>query len=71
MGIYLKEGVLDIRMIAQYQPALMLLFWKWCKPILQESRKKRMHIGSSFYQNVDYLFNSLEKYFEGHPELAP
>jgi hypothetical protein len=71
IGIYLKEGVLDIRMIAQYQPALSLLFWKWYKPIIKEARKKRVHIGPSWFQNVDYLFNSLEKYFEENPELAP
>jgi hypothetical protein len=65
-GIYLREGVVDIDMFAQYQPYWNLRFWEWYKDIIYEGRK--IH-GPSYYRNIEYLMNALRKYFEEHPEL--
>ena len=68
LGIYLKEGVFDIGMLAQFHPYFWLYWWNMYKPILQVRTKR---IGPTYLQNMKYLFTSLEKYFEEHPEQAP
>lgn len=67
-GLFIKEGVLDIRFFEQFQPWSIPLVWNKYKSIIQESRKM---FGPTYYQNLEYLANSLEKYFEENPELAP
>jgi hypothetical protein len=67
-GIYIKEGVLDIGMMAQHMPYWALRFWRQSKDIIYEHRKR---LGPSYYRNLEYFMESLQKYFEEHPELAP
>jgi hypothetical protein len=65
-GIYLREGVVDGNMFAQYQPYWNLRFWEWYKDIIYEGRKRH---DPSYYQNMEYAMNTLNKYFGEHPEL--
>jgi hypothetical protein len=67
-GIYLRQGVASVEYFAEHQPYWHLRFWRQAKPIIY---KQREELGSSYYRNMEYLFDSLEKYFEKHPELAP
>lgn len=67
-GIYLREGVADIKFFALHNPYWNLRFWRQAKPIIYKLRES---LGSGYFQNMEYLFDSLEKYFDEHPELAP
>ncbi len=68
MGIYLKEGVLDIEMLAKFNPWWFIRFWGSYKGIVYGQRKR---FGPSYFNNMDYLMDSIQKYCEEHPELAP
>ncbi|TFH14159.1 hypothetical protein E4H04_10710 [Candidatus Bathyarchaeota archaeon] len=68
IGINIIEGVADIDFFARHSPWFTLKFWRQSKPMIYEQRKK---YGPSFYRNMEYAMDSLEKYFEEHPELAP
>ena len=66
MGIYLKEGVLDIGMLAKFNPWWVIRFWNRYKDIVYGMRKR---FGPSYFNNMDYYMESLQKYLEEHPEL--
>jgi hypothetical protein len=68
IGIYLRQGVADIEFFAMHQPHWNLRFWRQAKPIIYKLRER---LGPSHYRNMEYLFDSLEKYLEEHPEIAP
>jgi hypothetical protein len=67
-GIYFRKGVADIEYFVMLQPFWGLRFWRQAKPIIY---KQREGLGPSYFRNMEFLFDSLEKYFEEHPELAP
>jgi len=67
-GIYLRQGVADVEFFAMHQPHWNLRFWRQAKPIIYKLRER---LGPSHYRNMEYLFDSLEKYLEEHPELKP
>ena len=67
-GIYVKEGVVDIDVFAQYQPYWHLRFWNDFKEVVYATRKRT---GPSFFRNMEYLMKRLIEYYEEHPELAP
>ena len=67
-GIYLKEGILTIDMAAQFAPWHITSFWRQCKPVIYKIRERR---GPTYFNNLEYYVDSMEKYFEEHPELAP
>lgn len=66
-GIILREGITSIDMYAHFQLFWWLGFWRQSKPVIYEMRKDR---GPSYFRNMDYLMDSLEKYIEEHPALA-
>ena len=68
IGIFLREGVADIEFFAMHQPYWTLRFWRQAKPIIYELRER---LGSGYFRNMEYLFYSVEKYLEEHPELKP
>jgi len=68
-GIYLKNGLIDIEMVAQLHPYLFLWFWEMNRDEIYDFRNRRNV--KNFYQNTEYAYNALKKYFEEHPELAP
>ncbi len=67
LGIYLKAGVVDKDMHAQFQPSWSFGIWERYKDIIYEDRKTR---GPSWWRNVEYLMDSMQEYFKQHPELA-
>jgi len=67
-GIYLKESIMTIDMYAHYLPYWFLGFWRQNKPVIYKIRES---VGPSYFRNMEYYMDSLEKYFEEHPELAP
>jgi len=68
VGVNITEGVTSIDFFARHNPWYTLDFWRQSKPIIYELRKQ---YGPSFYRNMEYFMDSMEKYFEEHPELAP
>ena len=67
MGVYLKESVVDIGMVAKFNPWWFIGFWGRYKDIVYEMRKL---VGPTYFSNMDYFMDSLQKYLEEHPELA-
>ena len=66
LGVNLKEGVLEIGMLAKYNPWWFIRFWSQSKPIVIAQRKG---LGPSYLVYMEYLIESLQKYVEKHPEL--
>jgi hypothetical protein len=68
LGVYLKEGLFDIRLLALYDPqAGVKRNWEKYKDMIIYRRKK--YNNRRIYDNWEYLYNTLKKYLEEHPEL--
>jgi hypothetical protein len=67
MGIYLKEGVIDIELFALSNPWYFISFWNQYEHIFD---KRKETYGASYFQNMKYFFDEFEKYMKKHPELA-
>ena len=66
VGVLVKEGLLNIRMVAMLMCGLTSAYWEKHIPIIEEARK---HFGLRFFSETEYLYNELKKYVESHPEL--
>jgi len=67
-GIYLREGMIDFDMCARFHGFWHLRIWKQYKPIIYEMRKR---LGPRYYANMEYFMDTLQKYYEEHPEIVP
>jgi len=67
LGIYLKRGVVDVDMFAEFNPWWYSRFWGRYKPVINSMRER---LGTSYMQNMEYAMDSILKYIEEHPELA-
>ena len=65
-GIFLKNDIIDIKMLSQFQPYWVPRFWGWNKESIHESRKRN----PGDFSNLEYLADSLQKYHKEHQELA-
>jgi len=66
VGVLVREGLLNIRMVAMLMCGLTSAYYEKHIPIIEEARK---HFGLRFYSETEYLYNELKKYVESHPEL--
>jgi hypothetical protein len=66
-GLYLKRGVVDIDMFAEFNPWWYVRFWNRYKPAVYGARER---MGTSYMRNMEYVLDSIVKYVEEHPELA-
>jgi hypothetical protein len=55
-------------MFADYNSYWTQMYWEMNKESIYNTRKT---YGPSFYRNMEYAMNALEKYWKEHPELAP
>jgi hypothetical protein len=67
MGVMVKEGLLDIRVVALYSSGIIRKLWEQFIPIKDEVRRQlqwpRLCI------EVEYLYNELLKFHKEHPEV--
>jgi hypothetical protein len=67
IGILVKDGLLDIRLVAQNMSGALRWFWESHRDMVFEARKElkwpRLMI------EVEYLYNALNEYAAKHPEF--
>jgi hypothetical protein len=69
LGILVKEGLLDIRIIALFMTGPFREFWKKLMPV-----KDKFRVISKWpraFIETEYLYKELTKYLKQHPELEP
>ena len=68
VGVLVKEGYVDIRLIALLMTGMIQLWWeriyKFC---IEEGREKGY--AKRWMSEAEYLYDELMKYIEEHPEL--
>ena len=69
VGTYVREGVIPIRYLAEYNGWWHLRIWERYRDVIYEGRKT-LGIKNYYYQ-WEYLYNSLVEYLAEHPELSP
>ncbi|MBL7169174.1 hypothetical protein ISS40_10915 [Candidatus Bathyarchaeota archaeon] len=65
LGVLVKEGLLDIHLIAVMFPLTVINGWNALGPMITEMQKTSSSRGSNF----EYLYDELMRYLEEHPEL--
>ena len=69
IGALLREGLLNVRMVALVATHFAIYHWEKHKGVIYDWRKRRN--ARSYRSEWEYLYNELVKYLEEHPELAP
>ena len=67
LGVFVKEWLVDIRMIALTMTHMTRTLWEKIAPIIYEMRKRRNYPRA--LSEFEYLYDELMKYIEEHPEL--
>jgi hypothetical protein len=65
LGVYIREGIVDIDMFAKFQPYWVLHFWEGYKDVIYYFRER---YGPSAYRNTEYVMIALQEYLDKHPE---
>ncbi len=66
LGVLVKEGLLDIKMVALFFCGVTRFYWEKYAPIVEEGRRSQ---GSRWLSETEYLYVELMKYLEKHPEI--
>ena len=67
LGVFVKEGLVDIRMVALTMTYMTTRYWEKLAPIVYEGRKRWNY--PRWLSEFEYLYDVLMKYIEEHPEL--
>jgi hypothetical protein len=67
LGVFVKEGLIDIRLIALTMTGMTHSIWAIVAPYLDELRERSGF--SRFLSEFEYLVNELDAYLEENPEL--
>ncbi len=67
LGVFVKEGLVDIRMIALTMTYMTKSYWEKLASIVYEGRKRMNY--PRMLSEFEYLYDELMKYIEEHPEL--
>lgn len=67
LGVLVREGLLDIRLIALLMTGLTKQWWEWWGPVARELSVEWNW--PRYMIETEYLYNELMKYLEKHPEL--
>ena len=68
LGMYLREGVLNIRYVYLLGGGSIITIWEKYEGI---NKKLREEMGSRFLTEAEYLYQKTKEYVKKHPELAP
>jgi hypothetical protein len=66
-GVYLREGLLDIRFIALLSGGMILTLQEKFMDVIREHRIRNNY--PRFMIEAEYLMNNVKKYMDEHPEL--
>jgi hypothetical protein len=69
LGTYLREGTIDVRMMARFNVWFHFWMWEHFKEVIYDHRKTS-DIKNYYYQ-WEYFYDTLKGYVEKHPELSP
>jgi hypothetical protein len=69
IGVLVKEGYLNIRLIALMIGGVTMLFWEKMESVVLEGRVKTNE--PRWMSETEYLYKALKKYMDEHPELIP
>ena len=67
LGVFVKEGLVDIRMVALTMTYMTTRYWEKLAPIVYEGRKRNNY--PRMLSEFEYLYDELIKYLDEHPEL--
>jgi len=67
LGVYVKEGLVPIRLVALTMTGMLTRYWDKFGPFIIEYRIRENMPRN--YSETEYLYNELMKYLEKHPEL--
>jgi len=67
MGVLVKEGLLDIRLIALLMTGMIKQWWEWWGPVAKEISVEWNW--PRYAIETENLYDELTKYLEKHPEL--
>ena len=68
-GTYIRMGMINIEMLARFNPWFHLWMWERFKDVVYEHRKTSGI--KNYYYQWEYLYNRLKEYLEKHPEMSP
>jgi hypothetical protein len=66
VGVLVKEGLVDIRLVALLMTGTTTMFWKKMEPFIEEIRRIAY---PRAYSETEYLYNALMDYVREHPEI--
>jgi len=66
-GVYVREGMLDVRLICLTHGGTYLNSWEKYGPIFQEYRIRNDE--PRYWIEAEYVYERMKKYFSQHPEL--
>ena len=67
MGVLVKEGYVDISLVALFISGMIKSTWEKFSPIIMEFRRKGNF--PRYMIEYEYLYNALMEYSSKHPEL--
>jgi hypothetical protein len=67
LGVYVREGLVPIRLVALTMTGMLTRYWDMFGPIITEYRVRENVPRNA--SETEYLYNELMKYLEKHPEL--
>jgi hypothetical protein len=67
LGVFVKEGLIDIRLIALTMTVMIKSLWEKIAPYVVVDRERLQ--APRLLSEFEYLYNELMKYIEEHPEL--
>ncbi len=68
-GVYLREGMLDIRLLALRSASGVIWWWERHREVIYNERKRRND--RRYLDMWEYAYDQLMKYLEENPELKP
>jgi len=66
LGVYVKEGLLDVRYLVMLGGHSIIYMWEMYQPINEGLKAK---FGPNWFTEAEYLYERVKDYMERHPEL--
>jgi hypothetical protein len=67
LGIYVREGMLNIRLVCLLSGGTYLMSWEKFAPIIVEWRKR--HDSPRWFIEAEYMYTKMKEYMEKHKDI--
>jgi hypothetical protein len=67
VGVLVKEGLIDIRLVAELMTGIVTQFWDKYALIIDEGRRRLGY--PRWFSETEYLYKELIRYEKTHPEI--